>query len=563
MTDTITLESLDERMKRFQAALDRRERWNQEFEQAYRFMMPNRLQLTESNLRNTSSGEVNRGEARMEEIFDPTGIEALGAFANNLQTSLMPAFKQWAELVANEQMKSLSASFVERFGEISDATMDSIRLQVFEATKTVFMYFESSRLPQIIHESFIDVGISTGVLFLNEGPLDNPLQFEAVPANQVIIEGGPQQSLENFWQPMREKGRNLLLRYPKAKLSAKLQQRITRDPEGFIDIIQASLSYPQNPEGFRFYFSVIVQDDTEEIITDWRDQDPYLAFRGMKSPGEIYGRGPAFTALPFVRQLNKISEFMLRALQLQSYPVFQVADTSDINPFTLRIEPGSIIPVSPQMMQLGGAIQRLDTGPPPVMPIEYMKELRILIKDIMFANPLGPAGLPNKTATESTLINNNWIRKNSGFFSRIAVELFPQLISKSLHILTKKGIIPLLKINNESVPLRIDNRFVKLKYDNPLAALQDQEDLEAIEKALQFSVGALGPEALATFNIGELPETVYRKLKVPENIINEKFKTSVVVKNIENTLNQAPPTAPPPSAPGGGNAGIPPVPGGP
>ena len=565
MAENIVLESIKARMKRFEVARGQRERWDQEFNQAYRFMMPNRLLLVEAtNQRQTNTGETNRGENRMDEIFDPTGIEALQAFANNIQTSLMPAFQRWAELEVNDEIKNLTGPFFTQFGEINDSTIDQIRDQLLTANKLLFLHFEKSRLSQVVHEAFLDVGISTGVIVLDAGERldDDPLKFQAVPANQIIIEGGPDQTLSNFWQPMHVRARDIPLKWPKAKFSDKLQRQINNDPDSFVDLIQSSLHYPQNPPENRFYFSVVVQKGNEEIITEWRTHDPYIAFRASKSPGEVYGRGPALTALPFVRVLNKLGEFMLRAQQLRAYPIFQVEDTSDINPYTLKIEPASVVPVSSEMMRSGGGIRALDLGRPPNDVREDIQEMRFRVREMMFANPLGPTGLPNKTATEATLINTNWIRKNAGFFSRLAVELFPQLINKSLHVLTEKGIIQPLQINNQTIPLTIDGLFVKLKFNNPLARLQDQEELEAIVQALEFAQRAFGQqEGVLAFNIGELSEAVSHRLKVPQDLINEAFKNSTLVRGLKAIMNQPPQAAQAPSAPGGGSAGIPPTPG--
>lgn len=541
MARDFVLESKEERFERFQDAVTRRQRWDHQFNQAYRFMMPQRLVLNDDNFTGTSSLTATRGDPRHQEIFDNTGEDSLFSFADNMQISLMPSFTKWAEIDLVENA-DLPDHIERKFGKIDKSGRDDIKKQLSRATNTLFHYFDFSGLENKANEAFLDLGISTGVMMVNQGDFKNPLMFSAVPANQVIIEGGVDESLANFWRPVRMAGRNVKLKWPRAKIDGKLAETIKNDPNAFVNLIEGTLFYPQNPEGKQFYYFVMTEDGMTEILTEFRPFDPWIAFRGRKSPGEIYGRGPAMIALPFVRTLTKLSDFMVQGLEFQSVPIFVASSTADINPYTMFIRPGSIIPVDSTLTPRE-AITRLDTGSNATLPFEVIQNLQMIIKEIMFANPIGPSGLPNKTATETTIINNNWIRKNAGFFGRVIKEFFPPLINKSFTILHSMGLVPLIDVNGIKIPIDTQNGLFKLKFTTALEDLQDEQDLQAIARAFQMNTEMMGQEGALSFNIEELPITVSEKNQVPKELINYEWRQSPVVNGVKGTLQgqQMPP----------------------
>ena len=293
--------------------------------------------------------------------------------------------------------------------------------------------------------------------------------------------------------------------------------------------------------GRQFYYSVLIDDEKHEIITEWNDFSKFIVFRFNVAPGEVYGRGPVITALPTIRQLNKLHELILRSAQLQAYPIFMTLSSSGVNPYTTRILPGAMLAFGREDFLTGDPVRPLSTGNGVQIGQEFLQFLQQTIKDIMFANPLPAQSAPNQTATEITIRQQQWIQKNAGAFGRISVELMPQIIDKSLVILTKRGIIQPLKINNVTIPISGRSRLLKFVFESPLANIQNQNEVQTIEQAVQFALqtfGGVSPVAgLTTFNIGELPEEVYRKMNLPEKLINEGFKDSPVVNAVMQAVN--------------------------
>ncbi len=534
---SVQVESTEGRFKRYQAAVSRRQLWQSQMDQAYRWLAPNRLPLIEDDRPfGILSDSRTRGEERNDHIFDPTGEESVLSFANNMQLNLMPPNKEWASVVVSDGIENLPQIYHERFGPITSETIISIKKQLQEINKIMFTHFESSKLYSSINESFQDLAITLGAILINEGNLDNPIIYDAIPANTIVLESDVENQITNVWRPITLAGRLIKEKWPNATIPPTLQEKINKAPEVPHSLIEGTITYPNNPTGKQFYYFVMLADGTVDLLTEWVDYFPWLIFRGQKSPGETYGRGPGLTALPYVRQLNKLSEYVLRGMQMQAFPVFVLSNgMSDINPYTFSIEPGAIIESNPGIKP-SDTIQSV-SGASPEVPFQYIQFMQNAVKEIMFANPINVQNKAN-TATEAQIINNNWVQKNAGFFSRTSIELFPGLIDKTLHILTKKGAIPKLDINGKKVTVRIDNILLKLDYMSPLTKAIRMQEVQDIEQGVQFALQTFGGvEGLLTMNIGQLPEEVYERLDLPTELINYKFKNSPLVKRIQDAVN--------------------------
>ena len=76
-------------------------------------------------------------------------------------------------------------------------------------------------------------------------------------------------------------------------------------------------------------------------------ESPAIAFRWLKAPGEIYGRGPVMKALPDIRTANKVVELVLKNASIAVTGIWQAEDDGVLNPDTVKLVPGAIIPKAP------------------------------------------------------------------------------------------------------------------------------------------------------------------------------------------------------------------------
>ena len=123
------------------------------------------------------------------------------------------------------------------------------------------------------------------------------------------------------------------------------------------------------------------------------------------------------------------------------------------------------------------------------------------------------------------------------------VELLEPIITKSLKILQKKGLIKGIKINNTEISIR---------YESPLAQLQNQEDMQAVERWIVFLLQTYGnPEGLAPVQFDQLPAWSAEKLNVPVELVNEQFATSPLIQKLKQVIGEGTqPPQPPGQQPG-------------
>lgn len=519
---TLTIEETPrQRHKRYTEARSRAQRWFSLWDSAYTYTLP---------LKNNFQVKRTPGEPRHNEIFDATAIEGLQGFANNMQSILMPPLRRWATFAPGTAVKEEDQNTVKK-------NLSAINDKFFAA-------ITQSNLALTINETFQELGIGTGVLLLNEGTDDDPLIFTAIPLTDVVVEEGENHKLENFWRLWEEPARLIKRRWPDATLTTELDTKVKNSPDKPVKLIEGTIFYPNNPEDKRYLYYVQTANGVTDIFTEWRDFSPWIGFRFSRAPGETFGRGPVLQALPFIKQLNKTVELVLLGAQYRITPPFLVASSGAMNPYTINILPGSQIAVDATATLAGGLpIQTLEYGGDINFTEAWIERLQAQIRDILFANPLGPVTGPQMTATEVSIRQQEAIKKIGAAFGRLLVELLEPIIQKSLKILQKKGLIPGIKLNNTEISIR---------YESPLAQLQNQEDMRAVEQWVAFLLQTYGnPEGLAPVQFDILPQWAAEKLNVPSKLVNEQFATSPLISKLKQVIGEGvQPPAPQGQAPG-------------
>jgi hypothetical protein len=80
--------------------------------------------------------------------------------------------------------------------------------------------------------------------------------------------------------------------------------------------------------------------------------NPYICFRWSKCAGEVYGRGPLINALSAIKTTNLTIQLILENAQMAISGIYQMDDDGIINPDTINLVPGTIIPKVPSIVWL-------------------------------------------------------------------------------------------------------------------------------------------------------------------------------------------------------------------
>lgn len=457
------------------------------------------------------------GEKKNTDIYDNTAITGLQIFANRMQKAVVPPWQAWDKLVPGTDVpESEHESIVEYEGE------EMTLLEALEkVTDKVFEYIHRSNFSSRIYEAFIDFGISTGTITCEYDAENDELVFNSVPLSQLYLSPGPNGKISDHWREHSVEGETILSMWPEATIDEETAKVIKDKPQQKHQIVEGCIYLKGN-----YYYVVMLQKKKSLIF--WQDNgksSPFISFRGMVVPGEVYGRGPIMQVLTDIKTLNVVKEFELTAAAIAASGAWTGRDDGVFNPYTVQVAPGVVIPV-----------QSNDRGNPTIaaLPMNFdfqvnhivAEELRASINKALFAEPLGSMDDPTKTATEMQIRYQMHLEEAGAFFARLQTELVEQLTARVVYLLQREGRIP---------PVTVDGRDIAVKHTSPIARVMDMEDLQNLQMALQ-ETSLLGEQAvMMTFDTEKVGAYIATKRAVDPDLI----RTDAERKQMKEQMAQA------------------------
>ncbi len=419
-------------------------------------------------------------------IFDATAADAAEQLAASLLAELTPPWSRWFGLAPARPVE----------GDTEAAMM------LEDAAETLQGHLDRSNFALEMHQAFLDLVVAgTGVLLVEEAPIGeaSALRFTAVPLREAVLEEGPSGRMDTVYRAARLSEPTLRERYPAARLPPPAGEEGEAPRHRVVEAI-----WPDR-RGYRFV-AILVADNGPQVLAEGRfAESPFIAFRWLKAPGEAYGRGPVAKALPDIRTANKVVELVLKNASIAATGIWQADDDGVLNPATIRLEPGAIIPKAP------GSKGLTPLAAPGNFDVSQLvlTDLRTRIRGALLADRLGPLGDERMTATEVLERSAQTARLLGATYGRLQAELLTPLIGRCIAILRRRGEIP---------PLLLDGRETVLRYRSPLAQVQGRADAANTLLFLQ-AVRAMGPEAVAQIDIAAAARWLGRTLSAPAEIL--------------------------------------------
>lgn len=491
--------NIKDRHKRFSGSQTRKLNWEDTYKEALEFFAPQR-----ENFDDHVAGEEKNNTDR---VFDSTAITALSRFASKIQSGLTPPLKKWVELQAGIS--------------VPDEKKEEAQEILQGITETMFGFMHMSNFSSQIGESYLDLGIGMGALLINEGDDTNPLQFISVPLDQIYVEEGPHGNIKTAFRKHTMPARNIMSTWPKASIPQELQAKMDKDTDAQAVIIESTIYIPETET---YEYSIDLDGGKHSLLEEELDSSPWVIFRWEKIPGETYGRGPCLSALPDVKTLNKTVEYLLRSAALRMIPTFTVADDGIVNAATVEIAPGSLIPIA-QTGPGGNPIQPLAVGGDINLGQLVIERLQDRISDMMYSDALGPINQPVKTATEIAERQADLAQRIGASFTRLQDELVQPLVSRVLHILDKKGLLPV-----DLSEIKVDGKAISIKAVSPLAQAQNEEELNNMFRLIQFAQQNLGQLTPAFVNMEEALLMMTNKLNIDSKVLTTPEKRQEAVQ---------------------------------
>ena len=476
------MQTVNEIVIRYNKAKDIKQRWQREYDDCYKYFLPQ-----------TESSHINQP------LYDSTGVITLASFASNLKHSLLPAWRKWFEIDVAYAQDSFYEAQIEK-----------------NVTEPIYQAINNSNFDLEVSEALLELGIGTGVLLINEGDKDNPLNIRSVPINSIVVEEDSTGIIENVYRQRELNATQIKSSWPEIELASQNESKYS--------ILEATVYN----EKLKFYDYLIIDLKRETLLL--RDKftvSPWIVFRWNKHAGEIYGRGPALQCLPDIKEANKLKELILQNAVLSVTPTYLVANDGVINPQTVKIKPGGVIPVR----NLGGGmpIAPLPRGASLNDGVILLEKARDRVKQTLFYNRLAEPEVYARSATEVVLRQEQLNKEIGSSFARLQTELLNKIIKRVIYILDKKGMI---------MPLN-QNLGYKLRYTSPLAKLQDNEDLKAIERILPLA-DRFPEEFRLSLKTEELAPWIAKLSGVSASLLRTEAEKDNIARLVQDSTNSEP-----------------------
>jgi hypothetical protein len=419
-------------------------------------------------------------------LFDATAADGAEQLAASLLAELTPPWSRWFGLAPARPTEDRAAT---------EALED--------AAATLQGHVDRSNFTVEMHQAFLDLVVAgTALLLVEEAPLGeaSALRFTAVPVRTAVMEEGPDGRLSTIYRQARLTAAQLRARFP----GAALPPALARDPEDPTQHPVLEAVWPER--GTTRYAAILADPAGPVLLAEGRfAESPAIAFRWLKAPGEVYGRGPVMKALPDIRTANKVVELVLKNASIAVTGIWQAEDDGVLNPDTVKLVPGAIIPKAP------GSAGLTPLAAPGNFDVSQLvlQDLRARIRTALLADRIGPLQSAPMTATEVLERGAQAARLLGATYGRLQAELLTPLVTRCLAILRRRGEIP---------PLLAGGRDVALRYESPLARVQGRADAANTLLFLQ-AVGSLGGAAAAQLDAAAATRWLAKTLGAPAEVL--------------------------------------------
>jgi len=494
-------------LDKFKKAKMRWNSWSDIWEECYDYVLPHR----------ESFYQESAAQRRTENIYDETAVVGLPKFASRLQLGFFPPNGRAFRLMPGPEFPKelINKAFQQQLDEITDLLHEGLRNSNFNAE---------------LHEGFQDLGLGTMNLLVEEGRFIGDLHFTSVPPTNLAILPGSLDSISGWfrWNYDMEL-REVLQKYPKAKLTDQMKSQLARNPNRKTKIIEATcLNTEKRFQDVYNYYLISETDNQilEEYELQGRGSVPWITTRWSKSGFEVWGRGPVLQAMPAIKTLNLTVQLILENAEMAISGSFVYDDDGVFNPDNVTIQPGTFIPRSP-----GSRIDTLQNAGRFDVAQLVLDDMRRNVRKALYIDELDTrqnARTP-LSATEVSERLADVARDMGAVAGRMQKEFLTPLVERLIAIYTAQGLIELPKV---------DGRTVRIVPVSPLLRAQDQQDVSDFVRFQQTVAGTFGPEITAAlYNQEEVIRFLASKFGIKEELLADQQQVQQNAQLIQQLMS--------------------------
>jgi len=495
-------------IERQQRAVSTRDQVKSIWDEVIEYTMPHRR----------TSEEQSEGDRRTDLIFDETAVVGTSEFVSLLVDGLTPNFSNIFKLQPGP-----------RFPD--ELKSPELQRELDGITDYIHRVLRQSNFASEVQEFYYDLAIGTANMAIWDGGGPGKVTFSAESITDLVIDRGPNDTVDGRFRSRKVKLKHLKQEWPKAKLSDPLQRRLKNGDTDEVTVIEAFTRDWSAKDTETWLYEVVVKDETEVIHTDkitGNGSQPILTARWGKSPRDLYGRGPLMAVLPAIKTVNFLIELTIQNAQMAIGGVWQYDDDGVINPDQISFEPWSMIPrrvnstgIEPLQTQARFDVSNL-----------VVDDMRTNIRRGLFLEDFDGGGKTPISASEAVFRKQDNNRRMASAFGLFQGEFILPMIRRVVHLLRQHGVIELP---------RIDGQEIDLQVVSPLAQAQASQDIESLTRYLGTVGQAFGPDAV-NFAVKQHETMTWlaQKEGVPSHLVPTQREIAKQIEQVKQAAQQVP-----------------------
>ena len=457
------------------------------------------------------------GDKRTNLLFDPTGVHSNELLAAGIHGMLTNPASEWFGMRMRDRQTSIAEDpDVKRWLEAATQRM----LNELNAPAVAF----ASHL----HEFYLQLcAFGTAVMFIGETLERDRIQFKVIPLSQIYIAENTDGIVDTVFREFEMTLRQCRDLFGEDMLSPKMKARLEK---GKLDYKEKILHcvYPREdakkesdlPTEMPFASVYMIPKEKHVLKEGGFTSQPYMVARWTKAAGEVYGRSPAMTALPFLKLLQQMVKTVLRAGQKIVDPPLLVPDDGVLGP--VRTVPGGL---NYYRASSGNRIEPLLTGANIPIGHDMIVDIREQVRMMFFLDQLQFSGGPQMTATEVIERTERTMRLLGPILGRLQSEFLGPMIDRIFAVMGEQRRLPQAPEILEGEPLLVD-------YVSPLARAQRQLDIQGILQTLEVisPLAGIDPRVTKVLKAVAAARHVAEINGVPPDLINTDKEIQAEVK---------------------------------
>lgn len=423
------------------------------------------------------------GERQTRELFDSTAVDSAQTLAASIHGTLTPSTQPWLSLALRQEALNALA-------EVKDWLEDCAR--------RIHAALRQSNWTTAVHEMYLDlVGpAGMGCLFVEEKapPASGGFggfRFATQAPGEYCVAEDADGRIDTVFRALRLTARAILGKWGAAAVGDKIRDTVASRPDQPFTVLQAVMpnaEYARGaPDQGRLHgpwSSCYLIVETRHKLAEGRFEEfPFLCPRWAKSSGEVYGRGPSHTALPDIKTLNAVKEFLLKAAPLAMFPPTIEVDDSVLGEPDLRPSGRNVVAVLGNR-PLSETFGFMQTGVKIDLSQIILTDLRQGIRRIYFSDQLELQDGPQMTATEVQVRYELMQRLLGPTVGRLESEFLNPGVERLFGLMARAGALLPLPEALRQTGLELPD--LDIEYEGPLARAQRTVELTAQDRVFSF-----------------------------------------------------------------------------